>query len=73
MGYVNTVEEFDAYVKMEYPYATKVKSISNRGSGAYYYTDGDYNIFYHRMDRLNGIAGEELDQKLHELAPKNDE
>ena len=55
MGYVNSFEEFDGYVKMEYPKAKKVLSSSHRGSGKYYYTNGAYNIFYHEMDKLNTI------------------
>lgn len=55
MGYVNSLEEFDGYVKMEYPTAVKVQSATNRGSGEYYYTDGSYNIFYHTMDKLNFV------------------
>jgi len=55
MGYVNSLEEFDGYVKLEYPNATKVISNSHRGTGYYYYTDGDYNIFYHTFYKLNTI------------------
>ena len=53
MGYVNSLEEFDGYVKMEYPNAKRVEISSGRGSGEYYYTDGSYNIFYHEMLKLN--------------------
>ena len=53
MGYVNSEEEFDGYVALEYPNATRVESVSHRGSGKYYYTDGSYNVFYVYMDKLN--------------------
>lgn len=55
IGYVNSLEEFDGFVRMEHPKATKVEIPSHRGSGQYYYTDGDYNIFYHEMKKLNTI------------------
>lgn len=52
MGYVNSEEEFDAYVKIEYPKAVRKESSGHRGMGEYYYTDGSYNIFYHTMHKL---------------------
>ena len=55
MGYVNSFEEFDGYVMLEYPKAKRMDVISNCGSGHYYYTDGNYNIFYHIMNKLNTI------------------
>lgn len=56
MGYVNSLEEFDGYVLMEYPNAIRKETFfSVRGEGSYYYSDGDYNIFYHEMFKLNTV------------------
>ena len=55
LGYVHSLDEFDSYVKMEYPNARRVESTSHRGTGAYYFTDDSYNIFYHEMPKLNTL------------------
>ena len=55
MGYVNSEEEYVKYVKLEYPNAVRKEGADNRDMGPYYYTDGSYNIFFHKMRKLNGI------------------
>lgn len=55
MGYVDNLNEFDGFVKLEHPNAKKVESVAHRGSGGYYYTDGSYNIFYHTVSKLNTL------------------
>ena len=55
MGYVNSIEEFDGYVALEYPKAVKKDMTSHRGTGEHYWTDGDYNIFYHTNRKLNTL------------------
>ena|ERR1022692_1530420 len=53
MGYANSLEEFDNYVKDEYPKAEKKENSIPRAFSEYYYSDGSYNIFYHVLSHVD--------------------
>jgi len=55
LGYVDSLQEFDDFVKKHHPNSVRIESASHRGTGEYYFTDGDYNVFYHTIGHMNDI------------------